>query len=242
MQLRLEGIDTPETHFKGRAQPLGDSARDALLAWAGFGSVRYSDAGTVTEAEPARRSAVVLTKAFDPNQRAISYLLMDEANPPADGHWVDVSDELVGRTLNARALSEGTAYLTLYTSTPASHGRVLRELAREAREQNRGVWEADETAQFPLRGRESIEPPDGELVLPKLFRRCSDYLAYGEKTGYAGTLGEWLVDVSLTGRRPENDLLLVCGGTEVSFSAVVQHVRDRIRFTADPLDIVFVEK
>ncbi len=59
--------------------------------------------------------------------------------------------------------------------------------------------------------------------------------------GFQGTLPDWLVAASSTGRRPENDLVLV-GGTEVALSAVVQQLNQRIRFTADPIDIVFVEK
>jgi len=68
------------------------------------------------------------------------------------------------------------AYLTLYTSTPATHGRALRAVAGEAREEDRGVWAADETDEFRLADQGSISPPDGALVLPKLFRRCTDYL------------------------------------------------------------------
>jgi hypothetical protein len=77
--------------------------------------------------------------------------------------------------------------------------------------------------------------------LPKLFRRCTDYLKARE-AGFAGLLPEWLVAASASGRRPENDLLLIGGTTEVALSTVVQHLNDRIRFTADILDIVFVEK
>jgi hypothetical protein len=57
-----------------------------------------------------------------------------------------------------------------------------------------------------------------------------------------GTIDDWLVGVSATGRRPEDDKLLICGRTEVTLSAVVQQLNQRIRFTADLLDIVFVEK
>ncbi len=78
-------------------------------------------------------------------------------------------------------------------------------------------------------------------MLPKLFRRCTDYLKAVD-AGFQGTLPDWLVAASATGRRPENDLLLVCGETEVAMSAVVQQVNQRIRFTAGLLDIVFVEK
>jgi len=241
LQLRLEGIDTPETHYGPHAQPMGERARDWLLEQAGFSDVVFNEAGTVTQASPERRAAAVLTKAFDPNGRPISYVLLDEDDAPADGEWTDVDAELLRRTLNARSLSEGVAYLTLYTSTPATHGRTLRALAREAREEDRGVWAVDETGEFRLADQGSIGPPDGALILPKLFRRCTDYLKAVEG-GFAGTLPDWLVAASATGRRPENDLLLVCGETEVAMSAVVQQLNQRIRFTAGLLDIVFVEK
>jgi len=220
---------------------MGERARDWLLEQAGFSDVVFNEAGTVTQASPERRAAVVLTKAFDPNGRPISYVLLDEDDAPADGEWTDVDAELLRRTLNARSLSEGVAYLTLYTSTPATHGRTLRALAREAREEDRGVWAVDETGEFRLADQGSIGPPDGALILPKLFRRCTDYLKAVEG-GFAGTLPDWLVAASATGRRPENDLLLVCGETEVAMSAVVQQLNQRIRFTAGLLDIVFVEK
>ena len=152
-----------------------------------------------------------------------------------------MDEKLLGRTLNARSVAEGMAYLTLYSSTPAPHGRALRELARQAREAGHGVWAVDETAQFPLAEQASIGPPDGALVLPKLFRRCTDYLK-ARAGGFQGTLPDWLIAASATGRRPENDLLLICGGTEVALSAVVQQLNQRIRFTAEPLDIVFIEK
>lgn len=241
LQLRLEGIDTPETHYGPHAQPLGDRARDWLLERAGFSDVVFNDSGTITAASPERRPAVVLSKAFDPNGRPISYLLVDEGNPPPDGEFAKVDDDLLRRSVNAASLAEGMAYLTLYTSTPAAHGRVLRAIAQEAREQDSGVWAVDETDHFALADQGSISPPDGALILPKLFRRCTDYLK-AVAGGFQGTLPDWLVAASATGRRPENDLLLICGSTEVALSAVVQQLNQRIRFAADPLDIVFVEK
>ncbi|HWC28373.1 MAG TPA: thermonuclease family protein [Solirubrobacteraceae bacterium] len=241
VQLRLEGIDSPETHFGPFAQPLGDVARDWLLDRTGFSDVTFDSAGKVTAATPATRRAVVLSKAADPNGRPISYLLVDHDDPPPDGKFVEVDAELVRATLNAASLAESISYLTLYSSTPARHRRTLRAIASDAREQQRGVWATDDTDDFELVDHDSLGPPDGELVLPKLFRRCSDYLK-ARQAGFQGVLTEWLVAVSATGRRPENDLLLIGGKTEVAMSTVLQHLNDRIRFTADILDIVFVEK
>jgi len=241
VQLRVEGIDSPETHFGKFAQPLGEHERDWLLERAGFDDVAFNAAGTVTAATPAKRRVVVLSKAFDPNGRPISYLLIDDEDPPPDGGWTEVDAELLRRTVNVASLEEGSAYLTLYSSTPAKHRRTLRAIATEAREQKRGVWALDETANFEFVDHESLGPADGALILPKLFRRCTDYIK-ARDPGFPGLLPEWLVAASATGRRPENDLLLIGGQTEVALSTVVQHLNDRIRFTADLLDVVFVEK
>jgi len=241
VQLRLEGIDSPETHFGRFAQPLGDHARDWLLQHTGFADVAFDAGGTVIRATPAKRRAVVLSKAFDPNGRPISYLLTDDDNVPPDQAWAEVDADLLRRTVNAASLKNGLSYLTLYSSTPARHRRTLRAIASEAREQHRGVWGVDESENFELIDHDSLGPPDGALILPKLFRRCTDYIK-ARDGGFPGLLPEWLVAASATGRRPENDLLLIGGRTEVALSSVVQHLNDRIRFTVDLLDVVFIEK
>ena len=58
VQLRLEGIDAPETHYGALAQPLGARARDALLELCGFSEIRR-DEEEVVSATPERRPAAV---------------------------------------------------------------------------------------------------------------------------------------------------------------------------------------
>jgi endonuclease YncB( thermonuclease family) len=239
-QLRFEGIDTPETHYGTLAQPLGREARDRLLKLTGFDDVAFGADGAVTSAVPATRPAIILTKAAEANGRPVAYVMDADGDVPPDGTWVDVDRRLLRRTYNAKLLQSGLAYLTLYTSTPVAHQQVLRTLAEQARGAGRGVWAHDETAEFRLADQDSIGPA-GALILPKLFRRCSDYLK-AVAGGFMGTIDDWLVSVSSTGRRPEDDRLLVCGGIEVTLSAAVQQLNQRIRFMADPLDVVFVEK
>lgn len=241
VQLRLEGIDAPETHYGRDAQPLGDTARDRLLERAGFRNVELDQSGTVESATPATRPALVLSKGVDPNGRPIAYLLVGDGDEIRDGAWTEVSGPLLDRTLNARALGDGVAYLTLYTSTPAAHRARLRRIAREARDAGKGVWGADETALFRLDAQASISPPHGVLILPKLFRRCTDYLK-DRADGFRGTLPDWLVSVSASGNRLEDDRVLVAGRSEVPLSALVKQLNARISFTADLLDVVFVEK
>ena len=42
------------------------------------------------------------------------------------------------------------------------------------------------------------------MVLPKLFRRCTDYPSAAEK-GFQGTLVDWILGVSTSPARDEND-------------------------------------
>lgn len=51
IQLRLDAIDAPETHYAGQHQPLAEVARDELVAFTGFHDVTYDGSGTVTTSE-----------------------------------------------------------------------------------------------------------------------------------------------------------------------------------------------
>jgi hypothetical protein len=163
----------------------------------------------------------------------------DDALPP-DGTWVLVDDAMLDRTLNARLLREGLAYLTLYTSTPKRHRRHLRSIATAARTARRGVWEVDDTIGWLLTEQDDIGPK-GQLILPKLFRRCTDYLADVER-GFDGNLVDWLLDVSASPSRDENDRVVVGGRLEVHLSSLLMQRNNRIAFQPDVLDVVFVEK
>jgi len=236
LQLRVEGIDAPETHYNALAQPLADSARDRLLALCGFTNVRHGtggDAQTVIAATPARVPAAILSHIVDVNGRPVSFLLVGDSLP-ADGADVPIDDALLRRTLNAALLADGSAYLTLYASLDEPLRAGLRAIAATADEGALGVWPHDASAGFTLTTQASIGP-GGALILPKLFRRCSDYL----RTRTSGeTLPDWLR------ARPdtEDDQVSVAGGPLVRLSDLVEQHGDEIAFTAPLLDLVFVER
>jgi hypothetical protein len=236
LQLRVEGIDAPETHYNALAQPLGDSARDRLLALCGFTNVRHGtggDAQTVIAATPERIPAAILSHIVDVNGRPVSFLLVGDSLP-ADGADVPIDPSLLQRTLNAALLADGSAYLTLYASLDESLRAGLRAIAATADDGALGVWPHDASAGFTLTTQASIGP-DGALILPKLFRRCSDYL----RTRTSGeTLPDWLR------ARPdtEDDEVSVAGGPLVHLSDLIEQHGDEIALTAPLLDLVFVER
>ncbi|HEX8935778.1 MAG TPA: thermonuclease family protein [Pseudonocardiaceae bacterium] len=243
VQLRFEGVDAPELHYGNDAQPLGDTARDALLSWIGFTAIEFDHAQPtrVTAAEPATVRAAILAQMVEVNGRPVAYVLLETAGGlPADGAWVNADQALLDGTLNLRLLSEGQAYYTVYTSMPVDHRRHLRAVAAETRTAGKGVWGRDSTANWLLVDQKSIGP-DGQLILPKLFRRCTDYLKAVDK-GFIGNLGDWLLASSATPTRDENDRVLLRDATEVHLSDLVQQRNQHIAFQADLLDLTFVEK
>lgn len=236
VQLRFEGIDAPEVHYGSAAQPMGNAVRDALLARMGFTDVTFSPNETVTAATPDRIPGWILTKGVDANGRPIAYVLLGDHDLP-DSQAVLVDDALLAQTINYELTRLGLVYYTVYTSTPDEHRRVLRAAAAEARANLAGIWAIDATNRFALDTQADIEP-GGQLILPKLFRRSTDFL---KNPGGSENLKDWLLSKA-TGSRPENDLVLICGHIEVPLSQLVVQQNRYVLFQADTLDIVFVEK
>lgn len=243
VQVRLEGVDAPECHYGRQAQPLGREARDAALAWLGFTDVRFAvaPATVVQSAHPEAIAGALLTHGADVNGRPVCYALTDEVlRSSADGDWLRVDEGWLERTLNFRLLHEGLAYPLVYTSTPFEHRRTLRAVAAAARATRRGVWALDSTAEFRLDDQESLGPA-GQLILPKLFRRCTDYLQAAAQ-GYRGNLQDWLVAVSRRRSRNENDRVVLRDSVEVRLSDLIEQRNRWVAFAADPLDLTFMEK
>jgi hypothetical protein len=151
--------------------------RDALLEWIGFNAIEYDQAeqNCVNTASPKNVRAAILVQMVKIHGRPVVYILPEIGNElPAEGTWVDVDASLLDRTLNFRLLSEGQAYYTAYTSTPVNHCRYLRAVNEEACLVELGVWSQDATHELAPADQPSIGPR-GQLILPKLFRRCTDY-------------------------------------------------------------------
>jgi len=247
LSLRFEGIDAPETHYRPpggheeEAQPLANPARDHLLDAAGFVIERRDDHDSqkIVDATPDTQPAVVLSTHGDIYGRLVSYVIVDDdGDLPEDGAWTPVDEALLGRTLNAEQLRSGSAYLTLYSSCPPAQRAFLRELAASARKQRTGVWADDHTSEFVLDDEASIGP-HGELILPKLFRRATEYLlsrADGE------TLPGWLAAHGPDPHHAAHDDKVIVRGLTVHLSTLLDQRRDVVSLAADELDLVFVDR
>jgi endonuclease YncB( thermonuclease family) len=253
VQLRFEGVDAPELHYGTASQPLGAVARDALLNWMGFKNIVYKNnhSTMVASADPAQGiRGGILTNMAEANGRPVSYVLLEkEMKDFKSGTWVLLDEDavradLLSKTLNNRLLEEGMAYYTVYTSMPREHRRFLRKTVAIARKSKKGVWEDDLTSDFILENQSSIDH-NGQLILPKLFRRCTDYLK-AVAQGFQGELVDWMI-AHEQGTRSENDEVIINDSLEtnpivVRFSDLIDQRNRHIVFKADLLDIAFVEK
>ncbi|MDB5069715.1 MAG: nuclease-like protein [Candidatus Eremiobacteraeota bacterium] len=152
---------------------------------------------------------------------------------------VVVTEKLLSASLNWKMLQSGLAYPLIYTSNPVPHRALLRSVAIEARAKAspRTVWARDSSGEFVLRDKASIEPPDGSLIMPKLFRRCVDYLKAVDAGTIHGNLTDWLHANDHT----ENDRVLF-NGIEQPFSSLILQKNAKIALQGDFVDYVFVER
>ncbi|OKH23685.1 thermonuclease family protein [Chroogloeocystis siderophila] len=240
VQLRFEGIDAPEVHYGRDAQILGDKTRDCLLEGMGFKNIVFLG-NRVESANPDSVPGAILSKAADANGRPVSYIFLEEDTKQLDdADWIRVEEKQLEKTINHQMLQDGNAYYTVYTSTPLTHRESLRKAATKAKADQLGVWAEDVTNQFELEDKTSITTPNGQLILPKLFRRSIDYLKAVDK-GFEGNLKDWLISIS-SGSRNENDSVVVGNSMELKLSDLIKQRNNKIVFQADLLDITFVEK
>lgn len=240
VQLRFESIDAPELHYGKFGQPMADTARDAALETLGFTQITYYG-HAVSSATPRSIAGTILTKGADANGRPICYVLkVADSQLVTAGKWIFVDEKILERTVNKSLLASGLVYYTAYTSTPKLHRDYFRKIANQAREKLLGLWSVDATSDFILEKPEDIDR-HGSLILPKLFRRCADYLQ-AKKEGFAGELEDWLREQS-SRLQGKNDLVLLePSGANVNFSSLIKQHKSRVYFGADILQITFVNK
>jgi endonuclease YncB( thermonuclease family) len=238
VQLRFEGIDAPELHYGGTLQPLGRESRDRLLEWMGFRNVRYNNL-TVSGSSPERVRGAILSAMVERNGRPVAYVLgQAEATGLKDGSDIGVDDTRLRLTLNALSLEKGMSYFTVYNSMPAAQIKTFQTLAAKARTAKLGIWARDQTGGFTLENAGSINET-GQLILPKLFRRATDYLGAKRKNKTNASFKQWLINSRDTPN--SQDGLLLENGIKKRLSDLIEASGPRVRFTADTLELVFNE-
>lgn len=239
VQLRIEAIDTLETHFNPPGgggtfhQPLG-LAHDAaarLMDFLQIRDVQWDNARrTVVSADDAK-PGYILSRSVERNGRPVAFVFAGDA-AEADGSEVDFRAAWLRASYNWAALNEGLAYPTYYKGLFNDLRDELSVASGRARAGRLGVYAQDGTqAGFDATSLEVIT--DNVPILPKLFRRLSDYMV---NTGSAVGFREKMEEA----REPVLDLVT---SNFTHFDTFIEQADQgtRIRLTRLPEQLVFDE-
>ena len=184
ISVRLEAIDTLETHFSETHQELlgANAARDALLAHLGFSGVTFWPdlPNKVQAADQDSMRGHVLSNGIDANGRMIGFVYPGDPVGP-DGSSVFVDEALVDLSANALLLAAGHAYPAFYGTLPATLRTHLAGASRAARgaQPPSGLWPRSTADPDGPAAIADLAAAEELVVWPKLFRRIVPYFAAG---------------------------------------------------------------
>jgi endonuclease YncB( thermonuclease family) len=228
-QLRLEGIDTLETHYQNTHQPLALAKQglDHLLTQLGITGVQCNPPGTmVTEANDGVEG-YILSRQVEKNRRPVAFAFAGTA-PAADGTAVFLDTARALQSANAEMLRSGLAYPTYYKGLFPDLRNVLTAVVETARQANRGIWRQERTnTGFVVHGLASIALE--HVILPKLFRRLAAYL---EGDGCVAGFKEYLADL-------KEEIFIIPTAHATHFDTVVAVHGNTVRLTEPSENLIF---
>ena len=231
-QLRIEGIDTLETHYENHHQPLkfARAATRSLLAGLGIKNVKLTKSGLgVKSAKDGTRGYLVSAKA-EGHGRPVAFVFAGDSSE-ADGTEITLEPQRLDQSLNYQLARAGLAYPTYYSSLAPELRDKLTTAVVAARAAGAGLWPKDKT----LTGANLSSLwwiTSREIILPKLFRRTVVHLSAG---GIIAGLPAFLA----AHPDPVKDLTT---GKWTRFDKLIALAGQRVRLTVAPENLVFREK
>jgi endonuclease YncB( thermonuclease family) len=228
-QLRLEAIDTLETHFMNSHQPLefALAALNSLMDDFGIENVIWNASHTMVTGASDGVDGYILSRAVENNHRPVSFAFSGDPGQP-DGSVVFFEAALLKESVNYQQLATGMAYPTYYKGLFPSLRNVLTEAAQNARSVGLGIWPSDRTEQgADIQDLQALE--NNFVILPKLFRRLAEHLQGG---GSVIGFKEFL-------ESKEEGILIIPTAHATHFDTVVEVDAINVRMTVPPEHIMF---
>jgi hypothetical protein len=228
-QLRLEAIDTLETHYLNVHQPLGLATRalDFLLLNLGITEVVWNELRTTVVGASDGTPGYIISRTVENNRRPVSFVFTGE--PPAtDGSSIFLTAELVRKSVNARSLEAGLAYPTYYTGLFPDLRKALTAATAVARKQGYEIWAVDRTNKgFEVPNLQAIT--DEHIIMPKLFRRIAEFLEAG---GSISSFKEFL-------ERKAEAITIISTTHFTHFDTIIEVKRKVVTMAEPPENIIF---
>lgn len=231
-QLRIEAIDTLETHYQGQHQPLqlANKATHFLLNELGIKNVKFDNAGKVVSAHDSTRG-YILSRKSEKYHRPVSFVFAGGAKE-VDGAQIFLSPDRLMESMNYKSALAGLAYPTYYSGLFSDlREKITSAVARARKGHGKGIWLKDKTAKgFTVSSLASVT--DEDVILPKLFRRIINFMGAG---GNIDGFKDYLT------ANPDQVLELKTGHF-TNLDTFVEVTGNNVKLTAKPEDLVFVEK
>ncbi len=225
-QLRIEAIDSLETHYEGCRQPraFALAALERLLELLGITEVQYNMLVTeITKANDGKPGFIV-SAGIDGFNRPISFVF-DNKSGLTDGMELSAKDIPFEKSINYRLAEEAIVYPTFYTTMEPAVVDTFRQVFVRVKRNRQGLWAIDRTGGFHLWNVSTVM--EDVIIMPKLFRRFVSFFKY------RSTMKEFEAFM-----KDNNDKLRV-KDVETTFSDILKWRGDYFWLTASPEDIVF---
>jgi len=250
VDVRLEGIDAPELHYRATAaKKLTAEQRKAMPALGHEYRQRGAESCALLMKE---KLAKLADGAASVPCRVVT--AVDRPGDVCDMYGRMVGTLLVGAgadefDLNEWLVRQGLALPSFWNSMDEASIAALVAAAGEARKKRRGLFAAGRFTRDAVRFRYTDTyrkgsaavtawSDDGECCLPKLYRRKTSWAA-NKKHGLAKvSFDRWLAD------HPDSVHLLADYREQGSAAAPIHHLHDFVkasRFTRDPFELVYRE-
>lgn len=230
-QLRIEGIDTLETHYFNFHQPLefAQGATDFLLKELKIENVIWDNQRNRVISSNDSTKGFILTRKTEKYRRPISFVFTDDVNF-SDGDEVWLDEELIKRSINYKLVREGLAFCTFYKDLFYDLREELTKAAFKTRLENKGFYLHDKTTTgVEVTGIRVLEEDD--IILPKLFRRIVSYLENG------GSIYGFIDNLK---SKPEP--ILILSQNHFTHLHNVISLQDKVvKLLVNPEDIVFLD-
>lgn len=174
-QVRIEAIDTLETHYKNRHQPLqyATEATMRLFSLIGIRDVEWSPSYARVVSASDGIPGTIVSRMGEENGRPVSYVFHERV-AFQDGQIVYLDKRLARRSVNFRLLQDGLAFPTFYDGLFYDLRELFASETARARRDKRGLWAIEQSNRLmEINSLEDIT--DAIVVLPKLFRRLVAY-------------------------------------------------------------------
>lgn len=236
-QLRIEGIDTLETHFNPAGgggvlrQPelFAQQATDLLLAYLGIDNVVWNAGhAQVVSANDGKRG-FILSRSVEKNGRPVAFVFAGDP-PGPDGGDFRLEADFLRSSYNHLALDQGLSYATYYWGLFHDLREEMTAAVTSARDAGRGLYAQDVTTNgFEINTVADLT--DNCVIMPKLFRRLAEYfVSTGTIVGFKEVLAE--------SREP---VLEIETANFTHFDTFVEQApgSSRVRLTVHPEELVF---